>query len=204
MNMFRSIVLYCLCVLVAGPASAADLRLMPLAPQSPATIPQPVVAVDQRNVVPLATPAAINVPNIPTAPSVPPMRAVVPLNNAAAPSALPALTPINGPGQAMKNQLRTADDVAMLRAENQRLRAQANALGQQLSSMKSDKPFCSDSYISNSKDGVQRDCSPTACDYETGTCIAFARSSDDCAPSRYWDGGSQCVPPPPPAPQGGL
>jgi hypothetical protein len=91
------------------------------------------------------------------------------------------------------------NDVEMLRAENKKLQARAQSLSQKLKDLHYDKPTCADSRTSVNKDGVSRDCSPTACDFENGTCIAFARSTDDCVPPYNWDGGSQCVvlPPPP-------
>lgn len=99
----------------------------------------------------------------------------------------------------VKAQAATVNDVEMLRAENKKLQAQAQSLSQKLKDLHYDKPTCADSRTSVNKDGVSRDCSPTACDFENGTCIAFARSTDDCVPPYNWDGGSQCVvlPPPP-------
>jgi len=117
----------------------------------------------------------------------------------------PAAAPASA--DAIKNQASGAiDTLGLLRAENQKLRAQVKTLSQQLSDLKYDKPFCSDTYTSSNKEkNMTRDCSPMACDSESGACIAVAHSTDDCAPGYAWDSTTNhCDHPPPPAPDGGL
>jgi hypothetical protein len=124
---------------------------------------------------------------------IPPMNVLTPARTNNAPSAQSAPSAVGVQMQAIKARAATVDDVGMLRAENQRLQAQAQTLSQKLKDLHYDKPRCADSRTSVNKDGVTRECSPTACDFENGTCIAFARSTDDCVPPFNWDGGSQCV-----------
>lgn len=107
---------------------------------------------------------------------------------------------VNNPAEAQRAQAHKLDQLTMLRNENARLKALIKNLSQRMQEMQSDKPFCSNVATSSNKEGRSRDCTPYACDLESGSCHFTAASSEDCAPGFLWDGGNQCVAIPPSSP----
>lgn len=182
-NMLRSVVLCCLCVLVAGPAGAADLKIRAIAPQVPAATPSAPMTIN-KNVTPLGAPAGMNLPNtqpLATPALIPPMNLPPASTNNNLPSMQPAPTAIGNQMQAIKAQVSTVDNVGALRADNEQLKAKVKSLSQQLTDMKYDKPYCSDAHTVSSKDKTKQwDCGANACNEETGACFMGCNSSDEC------------------------
>lgn len=104
--------------------------------------------------------------------------------------------PITSAAQPQRNQISPMDQVSLLRAENAKLRALAKNLSQRLREMQMNKPFCSDVATSSTKAGGTTDCTPYACDYEGGSCLSRAATSNDCAPGFLLDPTTdgKCVP----------
>ena len=90
------------------------------------------------------------------------------------------------------------DLVALLRNQNRQLKTLVKDLSQRLEQARLEKPYCSDVATSANNAGMSRGCGAYICEPVQGACLQRAASTMDCAPGYLWDGGSKCVPPPPP------
>jgi hypothetical protein len=129
-----------------------------------------------------------------------------PLSNSAPPLpglAKPILTAPTTQTAALRSIADPATQLAAAREQNKRIRAMVEDLKKRIANRKDDRQlFCSDYEISSNKQGQSRYCSPYACNMDTGACATSATASDQCGIGKLWDGGSSCIAPPPPNPDG--
>jgi hypothetical protein len=86
----------------------------------------------------------------------------------------------------------------LLGQRNRALESRVATLEEALREMRARSDFsCSAPARSVNGAGASDDCSPYACNYLDGRCRTTAAKTDHCAPGFVWNGGNQCVAPPP-------
>ena len=125
--------------------------------------------------------------------------ALVSAQNARPTMVRPALAPAAVQNAAVIDQNQVVQRrLKLLGQRNRALENRVATLEEALREMRARTDFsCSAAATSVNGKGVSDDCAPYACDYLDGRCRTTAAKTEHCAPGYVWNGGNQCVAPPP-------